>query len=700
MAEPTNTPPDGTVTFVQHHKPPLHSGSYEIVVTQTIATTEIATAKKIPGSAFSARRHFTVAGDRFSLDPQSILALFPAEGSVGDHALALPHIALGRSTLPWERKADGASPDAPWLALLLLDDGEQLGGVLEKRTFLRAYQAGDGEALWAYLARPDVGWLRTLAAQPDSAVVISPGRRAAPKLAGTFAGRDEQVAAIAGRACAPANRTLASLLAPSADGVFWPGVALEAGQRATDTAMVIDLPKHLLDRILPSASELPYLAHVRAGPGGDQAVIVGNRMPRPSGTSTAYLVSLEGRFSGGALDAPGAGPDDLVRLVCLKSWRFGCAGGTQHIAALLSALDYAQPALRLPPESMPGVETYLAAGSVPLPHTFRQGTRAISWYHGPLGTGEHRRDVVLPVRAADELLHYDLAHGIFDVSYAAAWEIGRLLALQDKAFSTGLFVWKRRNIQSRRQAEQRAKQPHLPIPKLEAVAMPQTLVHWLDRLRLLEGVPFNYLVPDERMLPRESIRFFLIDQLWVDALIDGALSIGRATSADYRNDQAGQFGAPPDPSRAITGVVLRSAAVSGWPSLLADAYDHDGTQLEHLRGERLGPDVAIHLFAGVLGSVALHLPPEALHFGADPPDEHAGEPHKDLRDSAGHSGAAGVAALAWRKNAARVLDVGALAETMRSALGLPSISSAQFALQMIAGAPRVVFQRVARRRPG
>jgi hypothetical protein len=48
---------------------------------------------------------------------------------------------------------------------------------------------------------------------------------------------------------------------------------------------------------------------------------------------------------------------------------------------------------------------------------------------------------------------------------------------------------------------------------------------------VLHGVPFNYLVPDEGMPSPESIRFFYLDMNWVDALLDGAFSIGRNLSA-------------------------------------------------------------------------------------------------------------------------------------------------------------------------
>lgn len=38
------------------------------------------------------------------------------------------------------------------------------------------------------------------------------------------------------------------------------------------------------------------------------------------------------------------------------------------------------------------------------------------------------------------------------------------------------------------------------------------VLQWLTRLRLLEGVPFSYIVPSNEMLPNESIRFFHVDR--------------------------------------------------------------------------------------------------------------------------------------------------------------------------------------------
>jgi len=67
------------------------------------------------------------------------------------------------------------------------------------------------------------------------------------------------------------------------------------------------------------------------------------------------------------------------------------------------------------------------------------------------------------------------------------------------------------------------------------------ITEWLSRLRLLDGVPFPYIVPSDGMLPNESIRFFHLDRNWLDALVDGALSTGvldsRGTLADESEEK-------------------------------------------------------------------------------------------------------------------------------------------------------------------
>ena len=172
--------------------------------------------------------------------------------------------------------------------------------------------------------------------------------------------------------------------------------------------------------------------------------------------------------------------------------------------------------------------------------------------------------------------------------------------------------------------------------------LPPSVTGWLATLALLEGVPFNYLVPDDRMLPPESVRFFYVDPNWLAAARDGALSIGRATSFDLAHDEgvaavaeaavgecaagerARRLGADPPPEATTTagklqtGVLLRSALVEGWPGLellgFADAGGQDFVPSAH--HALLSPSVMICLFSGTVVRLDVVEPQEGVLFGA------------------------------------------------------------------------------------
>lgn len=177
---------------------------------------------------------------------------------------------------------------------------------------------------------------------------------------------------------------------------------------------------------------------------------------------------------------------------------------------------------------------------------------------------------------------------------------------------------------------------------------PPTATAFLGRLTLLHGVPFQYLVPDERLLPAESLKIFLIDPRWLDALVGGALSVGRADAARLllNKTQAGNFIAdilaaaraarPPDrarateddatranettPSFAFSGFLLRSRVLEAWPGLEVRAFRSAGRTeadaLALLRLDRIAPDILLGLVDGQVSDIELTQPPEGLHFVA------------------------------------------------------------------------------------
>jgi len=197
----------------------------------------------------------------------------------------------------------------------------------------------------------------------------------------------------------------------------------------------------------------------------------------------------------------------------------------------------------------------------------------------------------LRVRSADQLIRYNPANGMFDVSYATAWELGRLLTLQNAKVAVSLLDWKRRH--RRDQERQRAMQAleHLPIVGQPVVTdLPADVSLWFRELSLLNYIPFNYLVPDERMLPQESIRFFRLDPEWVRCLHDGAFSIGRVLPSDHQRDAAHDQHLLAKPHAMVTGFLLRSEVVSGWPALQVDAYEEAITHENYEHDTQPPPD--------------------------------------------------------------------------------------------------------------
>jgi hypothetical protein len=178
--------------------------------------------------------------------------------------------------------------------------------------------------------------------------------------------------------------------------------------------------------------------------------------------------------------------------------------------------------------------------------------------------------------------------------------------------------------------------------------LPNSVRNWLARVRLLEGVPFAHLVPDSELLPPESIRFFYVDREWTDALTQGALSVGTVNSLDREHMQAlharirdevdteerqvrlvGADAPGLAAADTITGFLLRSRAVSGWPALHVRAYrseigpddgkvdEDDPRRLRLLRLERLAPAVLLCLFDGIPEVVHIEEPRQGIQFGID-----------------------------------------------------------------------------------
>ena len=627
--------PDKKVIFIENAIPPMRDGVYTLTSTHTVPNQE-------PGTA-TANAAFIVQGERFSIRPAEIDSVFPPPLANGEFDGVLPHVLLSRLTLPWERMIDtpGSAndyPKAPWLAVLLCDGPKPPGLVPAKVTDL--FPAG----------KPITGsGISRTGACPDTALSYPPALL----------------------------RTLGY------------------GESPDDSCQILELPIDLFDAIAPAAADLVYLAHVREtdtadapdtdSPSVRRSVVVGNRVP-PDGPARAYLVSLEGMAdflpdASGTRSASVPGTIETVRLLAYRAWDFTANSMDQSLERLLQGLNAPAPGaardsvLTLPiagdppsaamlaeamaaqqagslqpPDATVLVQNALLLGFVPMGHHLRHGGHTVSFYRGPLAPVPVASTGAAYYPGPDAANAYNPQTGMFDVSLGAAWQLGQLLALQNAGMANALSEWKR----CVTRAEAAAAEQALLAERLSGAALfesvlgrraafvddgppplPDAVAAWFARLARLEGVPFNYLVPDERMLPPESLRFFHLDPNWVDALIDGAFSIGRATarvgSLEHRfapglraiartggRGLAANRAAAQGDAGGITGFILRSQAVSGWPNLRILGFtDPNGEPLTAIRSAPLSSDTLIYLFPGTLAQVTLREPPEAQHLGME-----------------------------------------------------------------------------------
>lgn len=197
-----------------------------------------------------------------------------------------------------------------------------------------------------------------------------------------------------------------------------------------------------------------------------------------------------------------------------------------------------------------------------------------------------------------------------------------------------------------------AAPPPAPVAAEQKPILPDAVADWLAQLTLLYGVPFEYLVADARLLPSESLRFFYLDRNWLDRLVDGALSVATLSTAEAifyeavfeqiyaQIDQhqqnlrtilrGGVAGDAYSPGATYSGMLMRSAVVSGWPGLEV-AATASGAAVPLLRMDRLSTDVLLVLFMGVPDTVNLIEPGEGLHFGVRDDPQTAGRVIVDLR---------------------------------------------------------------------
>ena len=413
---PLTPPPKGAMYLFDYATPPLPPGSYRVH-----AETDVTVKGAVENLATD--NYFDVVGPRFNLAPTEVAGVFPPRNGHGPYQDALAQIAIKRRTLPWERPIDAGAPHpigqpsdgkglpadypTPWLALLLFEEGEY--------TLLQGV----------------------------------PLQNVVPKNIFTQLGSPQNILCD----------------------------AVEADQT-------------LVQSIMPSKEELQLLSHVRwvnkddrelsvEGSDGWFAIVMTNRVASPNAKCRACLVSVEQRTDLIKADPPAsqipapvfvlqqfqardAGPMLLAtpllqeeklpavgswlggvtprkaRLVLLHSWQFVCEGNGTFFD-LMQNLDVGMIG-KVESDGQPALTD---TSHMPIALQDRGGTEETALYRGPLVPFVLTRDPLGPYHSADQARRATPEAGVEDISYAAAFEVGRLLAAADARLAQELMRWRR-----------------------------------------------------------------------------------------------------------------------------------------------------------------------------------------------------------------------------------------------------------------
>jgi|JI10StandDraft_1071094.scaffolds.fasta_scaffold02843_3 hypothetical protein len=536
FARLTAPPPADTLAFFDGYFSPLGPDTYTITVTHAVDNDQ--------ATPVSVTQQVTITAPEFSIDAGLISSVYPPIGAVGAYGDDLPYVVVADPALPWERSVtpgeapSPASAPLPWLALAVFADDE---------------------------------------------VVLAPGT-SSPVV----------------------TTTVGALLTPDPAIQKPVGLTVDETVAASQCATII-VTGAAFTAVLPLTTELPLVAHGQAdqttAPPTLVSVVIANRLAvAPTGPVRyhAHLVSLEGLagFLGpNATPLPTQpGSDALVdvQLVSLFGWTFTStpAAGLDfaQLAAGLVSSEVATPVLALPVPSdadLPAeVAARLSQGFVPMAAVIGDGDRSYAWYRGPLTAAVPQPVAavgtppvpVAQATSADALTIYLGAEGVFDQSYAAAWNLGRNLALADGVFADAIVA---------------------------ARCATRTALGTLARRRALAALaesddPAADLAP-AAVSRAAALQVGGLGQAWT-AMLGEAVAAGRPETGQRRRGRSGRRSRP-DPRAALAspGVAAALGSAAEGPLATVAAWLARLARLESIPFDHLVPDLRM-------------LPPESIRF--------------------------------------------------------------------------------------
>lgn len=429
-------PPQGQMVLYSAAVPPLEDGSYQLTVETDVSFNPSDQTTDAPPGPLSRQHYFDIVGPRFAVPQSMVAGCFPPRNGHGAFQNDLPHIVLARRTLPWERQlapsdqipavplapgdAPAISDPYPWVALLVFAEGEYslLRNIPLEQTV--------PPSVFSALGSPANIQCDALEADLDLLTAILPTYEELRLLVHV-----RQV-----------NTDDRELNAYGGDGFFSVAVANRLPQANAQCRAVLVSLEQRLDIIPKDRYDgiLIQLPPHDAGTAAHRPIAVAGVAAATSGAAGPYTLSHAPvhTIDSGAWKRIGFPQPQKARLVALTSWQFTCEGpGT--FEELMQNLDVAMFGVA----GADGKPSLTDTGHLPVAMQDRAGASEGVLYRGPLVPYPLTRDAKGPYHCADQARRVTPESGAEDISYAAAFEAGRLLAAADPRMAKALLRWRR-----------------------------------------------------------------------------------------------------------------------------------------------------------------------------------------------------------------------------------------------------------------
>jgi hypothetical protein len=740
----SDAPAVGSIRLYDAVKPDLEAGVYRITSSLEIKLQDgsgaWADANPVPQPQQTC---IEIVAPRFALDPGNFQGCFPARDANGAFGDRLPHVVLGRRTLPWERIIDSAD-HAPWLALLTFQKSELSdnngtpfwsGKTKDVAKDLGARLGLDEDQQITAIKVKDVATLQ--AVLPSRSELSSLAHIRQVNLADTeLAGADDDgwFAVVTG------NRLPLPADDDSAVAYVSCLVSLEGRtdlwQPSADTTLIVLFSWSFTCQGMHKTFEHEVSA-LDAGPFGAPASTAPDVLDADGNIEVSHtdhdgatsLVPYRGPMLGLAADKPvGSAADDIS---LAAAWELGRLLGTADGHFLREMLEWHRGAEAQARSVMAAARVLETVASPPGVRPALKGAERV-------GINDVRRQVAQlilskPIQRANLWRAHPAAARPRPIGQPPR-AAGRKPKKQPEPVARGPRPSFGARLLAARLHDLLAPEVRVALrPGLPSSAraltestgtssdkeVPAYCQFTISQFNLLYNIPFPYLVPDARLLPDGAIRFFTLDQTWLDALASGALEqhttgtreMARVRRAAPRaiaarrhylpyvrrivqrrltlgNVPAAEADDTPVPP-IVSGFLLRSSLVADRPGLQVRAWNADvpagadpsdpalaGKAMGILRLERLSPSVLLALFDGIPRLIWIEEPHHGLQLGVD--EDASGTFFVPRRNASG-ADTGGKATVTFRQNALPgVVNIGQLASDLGAAG-----SSAALALQLI-----------------